>query len=227
MDAQQMLGVLLNTTEQQSQTTEKLLAALAAQIAALNASSKSTQQAAAAVDQAARNVAPAIQQAAGGAIDKAVRDSLAGAAGTAAAALNEAAKPVLGKLAGVVQAAGEAEGKLKTAGQWFAWKWVAVAAGGMAGVCMVAYVALAWQLHQVSALGEEKAALKAEVIELQAGVAALAKKGGRIKIGTCGPDDRLCVEVAHNQGKAASQKDFKGSWRNDDGKQQFIIPKGY
>lgn len=227
MDAQQMLGVLLNTTEQQSQTTEKLLAALAAQIAALNASSKSTQQAAAAVDQAARNVAPAVQQAAGGAIDKAVRDSLAGAAGTAAAALNEAAKPVLSKLAGVVQAAGEAEGKLKTAGQWFAWKWVAVAGGGMAGVCLVAYVALAWQLHQVSALGEEKAALKAEVIELQAGVAALAKKGGRIRLDQCGPDSRLCVAIAPVQGNAESQKDFKGSWQSNDGKQQFAIPKGY
>lgn len=227
MDAQQMLGVLLNTTEQQSQTTEKLLAALTVQIAALNASSRSTQQAAAAVDHAARNVAPAIQQAAGGAIDKAVRDSLAGAAGTAAAALNEAAKPVLGKLAGVIQAAGEAEGKLKTAGQWFAWKWVAVTAGGMAGVCMVAYIALAWQLHQVSALGEEKAALEAEVIELQAGVAALAKKGGRIKIANCGPDSRLCVEIASKQGKAESQKDFKGAWQSNDGKRQSVIPKGY
>lgn len=227
MDAQQMLGVLLNTTEQQSRTTEKLLAALTTQIAALDASANAAKKAAAAVDQAARDVAPAVQQAAGGAIDKAVRDSLAGAAETAATALGEAAKPVLGKLADVVRAAGEVEGKLKTAGQWFAWKWVAVAAGGMTGVCLMAYVALAWQLHQVSALGEEKAALRAEVIELQAGVAALAKKGGRIKLGQCGPDSRLCVVIAPLQGNADSQKDFKGAWQSNDGKQQFAIPKGY
>lgn len=36
MDTQQMLGVLLNTTEQQSQTTDKLLAALQGQIDALS-----------------------------------------------------------------------------------------------------------------------------------------------------------------------------------------------
>lgn len=195
MDAQQMLGVLLNTTEQQSQTTDKLLAALAAQIVALNASSKSTQQAAAAVDQAARNIAPTVQQAAGGAIDKAVRDSLAGAAETAAAALGEATKPILGKLAGVIQAAGNAEDKLNDAGAWFAWKWVAVAAGGLVGVCLVAYAALAWQLHQVNALGEEKAALQAEVVQLQANANDWAKRAGRAKLEKCGEQGRLCVRV--------------------------------
>lgn len=45
------------------------------------------------------------------------------------------------------EATGEAEGSLRRAGAWFAWKWVALAAGGMAGVCVAAYVTLAWQVH--------------------------------------------------------------------------------
>lgn len=43
MDVQQMLGVLLNTTEQQSQATDKLLAALKGQIETLNPATQATQ----------------------------------------------------------------------------------------------------------------------------------------------------------------------------------------
>ena len=90
----------------------------------------------------------------------------------------EAARPVVGSLSGVIQSAGEAEASLKNAGQWFAWKWVAVAAGGLVGVCLVAYASLAWQLHQVSSLREEKAALQADVAQMQASVAALGARAG-------------------------------------------------
>jgi hypothetical protein len=50
---------------------------------------------------------------------------------------------VLGRLAGVASAAAQAEGTLRNAASWFAWKWVAMAAGGLAGVCLAAS-ALLW-----------------------------------------------------------------------------------
>lgn len=222
MDAQQMLGVLLNTTEQQSHTTEKLLAALKGQVEALNAATQAAQraastvgQSAATVEQAARNAAPAIQKAAGEAIGVAVRDSLAGASETAANALREATGPVVGNLSSVVQSASEAEASLKNAGQWFAWKWVAVAAGGLAGVCLVAYASLWWQIHQIESLSEQKA-------ELEANVAMLEKRGGKIKIQNCG--GRLCIEVSTNQGQG--QNDWRGLWKGENGT-PLVIPKGY
>ena len=139
-------------------------------------------------------------------------------------ALGEAAKPVIGHLSGVVQAANEAEGSMRNAGAWFAWKWVAVAAGGLVGVCLVAYAALAWQLHQVSRLREENAALADDVAQMQAHVAALEKKGGRIVMTTCG--GRLCIEASSNQGQGAEP--WKGgNWSNKETGVQLVIPRGY
>jgi hypothetical protein len=117
------------------------------------------------------------QKAAGEAVGASVRQSLAGASDAAAKALGEAAKPVIGSLSGVVQAASDAEGSMRNAGAWFAWKWVAVAAGGLVGVCLVAYASLAWQLHQVSSLRDEKAELAADVAQMQVNVSALGEEG--------------------------------------------------
>jgi hypothetical protein len=165
-----------------------------------------------------------MQKAAGEAVGASVRQSLAGASDAAAKALGEAAKPVIGSLSGVVQAASDAEGSMRNAGAWFAWKWVAVAAGGLVGVCLVAYASLAWQLHQVSSLREEKAALLGDVAQLQANVAALEKKGGRITMTTCG--GRLCIEASSNQGQGAEQ--WKGgNWSNKETGVQLVIPRGY
>ena len=204
MDVQQMLGVLLNTTEQQSQTTEKLLAALQGQIEALNAATQAAQKAAATVEQAARNAAPAIQKAAGEAVGVAVRDSLAGSSQTASAALEAAVKPILGRLSGVVQAAGEAEGKLNTATESFGWKWAAVAsivaAGAIVTVLAVAWGAIWYQRHQVESLAEQKAALLSEVTQLQENADSWVKRGGRTKLEKCGDQGRLCVRIDKSTG---------------------------
>lgn len=152
------------------------------------------------VRKAAADAVPAMQKAAGEAVGASVRQSLAGASDAAAKALGEAAKPVIGSLSGVVQAASDAEGSMRNAGAWFAWKWVAVAAGGLVGVCLVAYASLAWQLHQVSSLREEKAALLGEVAQLQANADDWAKRGGRAKLEKCGDAGRLCVRIDKTTG---------------------------
>ena len=84
---------------------------------------------------------------------------------------------------------------MRRAGAWFAWKWVALAAGGLVGVCLVAYAALGWQLLRIQSLGDEKAALQAEVTQLQTQAEDWAKRAGRAKLGTCGKKSRLCVRV--------------------------------
>ncbi|MET3135400.1 hypothetical protein AAKU55_005710, partial [Oxalobacteraceae bacterium GrIS 1.11] len=70
-------------------------------------------------------------------------------------------------------------------------------------------------------------ALRSEKAELEVNIADLAKRGGRIKLSTCGPDNRLCVQITTKQGSAPGQIDFQGAWMSADNKKHFAIPLGY
>jgi len=231
MDTQQQLFGLMTIAEEQQKAVKAAIDGLTAERTELAKERAALTQAVAKVagvagdvKRAAANAVPAMERAAGEAVGTSVRQSLAGASQTAANALGEAAKPVIRSLSGVVQAAQDAEGSMRSAGAWFAWKWVAVAAGGLIGVCLVAYASLAWQLHQVSILRDDRAALAADVAQMQANVSALEKKGGRIVMTTCG--GRLCIEASSNQGAGAEQ--WKGgNWSTKQTNVQLVIPRGY
>ncbi len=234
MDAQQQLFGLMTVAEEHQKAVKAAIDGLAAERAALAKERVAVAQAAASVagvagdvKRAAAEAIPAMQKAAGEAVDASVRQSLAGASEIAAKALGEAAQPVIDSLSGVVKTVCEAEGSMRKAGAWFAWKWVAVAAGGLVGVCLVAYASLAWQLHQISSLRDEKAALAADVVQMQANVSAWEKKGGRITLDSC--DDsgksRLCIPVSTNQGKG--YEDYKAPFNNAKSGVQYVIPRGY
>lgn len=228
MEAQQQLFGLMAVAEEHQKAIKAAIEGLAKERTALAQATANVSGAAGEVKQAAAQAIPGIRKAVGEAVGLAVTQSLAGASEAAATALEAASKPILGKLSGVVRAAGETEGQLKNAGAWFAWKWVAVAAGGMAGVCLLAWASILWQRHQVESLTEEKAALQAEVTELKTSVAALAKKGGRIKITSCTDSagaERLCVPINTNQGKG--YENFTAPFSNTKTGDQFVIPKGY
>jgi len=202
MDAQQQLFGLMALAEEHQKAVQAAIEGLADERAALAVERVAVAEAAAsvagvadAVRRATADVVPALQGAAAKVLAASVKQSLAGVADTAAKALGEATKPVIGSLSSVVQAAGEAEDSMRSAGAWFAWKWVAVAGGGAVGVCLLAYASLAWQLHQVESLREEKAALQDEVVQLQANANEWAKQGGRVKLERCGEASRLCVRV--------------------------------
>jgi FtsZ-binding cell division protein ZapB len=218
MDTQEMLAVLLNTTEQQSQITETLLAQLKDQIKELNVAT-----------QAAKNATPALQKAAGDAIKGAVIDSLAESSQSATLILEKAVKPILDKLSGVVQAAGEVERNLKKATQSFSWQWAAFAsiigAGLIVSVLAIAWGTVSYQRYQIESLTEHKNTLQADIAKLQSNVDTLEKKGGRIKFERCGQDNRLCIEIAPNQGKG--MENFRGSWQDSKSNRSFVIPRGY
>jgi hypothetical protein len=228
MDAQQQqLFGLMAVAEEHQKAVQSAIDGLAEERAALAKERAAVAQAAASlagvaseVRKAAADAVPAMQKAVGAS----VRQSLAGASDAAAQALGAAAKPVIGSLLGVVQSASDAEGSMRNASAWFAWKWVAVAAGGLVGVCLVAYASLAWQLHQIGSLRDEKAKLAADLAQLQANVVALEKKGGRVVMTTCG--GRICIEASSNQGQGA--EDWKGAnWSNKETGVQMVIPRGY
>lgn len=211
MDPQKMLGILLHTTEQQSQTADKLLAELRNQVAALEAATKS-----------ANDASPAIQKAVGEAARKAVTDSLSEAPKTSLEAFKAACQPVFKAMRDATKAVDDAEGQLRSAGAWFGWKVVGIAAGLVAVAGALAWAGIAWERHQVVALQEQKTALQEDVAQLNTRVAELEKRGGRIKYTTCG--GRLCIEANTNQG--GELNNWTGPWKNDQGT-PLVIPKGY
>lgn len=215
MDDAQQLFNLMALAEDQQKAAQAALDGLAAERAALAQERAALEQAAASIRRAASDTAQELQEAVGEAVGR----SLAGASETAANALSAATGPIVGQLSGAVQAADEAGDKLHRAATAFGWRWVAMAAaaaaGGIVAVVLAAWLTVWWQRHQVNSLAEQKAALAADVAQMRANVATLAKKGGRIVMADC--DGRLCIEV--------NSKD--GHWTNTKTGATLVIPKGY
>ena len=211
MEPEKMLGLLLHTTEQQSETVEKLLAELRNHIAALVAATK-----------AAEEVSPALQSAVREAARKAVVASLSNAPQTALAAFKAAAAPFFEAMGQATTAADGAASQIRDAGAWFGWKVASIAAGLVVVGGALGWGVIAWEGHQVKILQGQKTVLQEDLAQLSAQVAALEKRGGKIKLSTCG--GRLCVEASTNQG--GELKNWNGPWKNDKGT-PLVIPQGY
>jgi hypothetical protein len=193
MDAQQQLFGLMTVAEEQQKAVNAAIDGLTAERAELAKERAAVAQAAASV----AGVALEIRKAVADAVGVSVKQSLAGASDTAAKALSEAAKPVINSLSNVVKAARDAEGSLKNASAWFAWKWVIVASCGLLSVYLMSYASLEWQRNEANSLRKEVAQLKTQA-------AAWSKLGGRAALRMC--DDsgektgRLCVRVEKKMG---------------------------
>ncbi|WP_028997653.1 hypothetical protein [Azohydromonas australica] len=242
---QELFGLLALAEEQQKVVTKALQGlakeraelakereALAEERAVLTDAAERMAELADAVTTATEQAAPRLQQAAGTAAGAAVRQSLAGISGTAVAALKTATEPVLTTINGAAQAAREADGTLTRSLNGFGWKLAAVVGGVSSAAVLVVIVAawsmVEWQLHQMAGLVEQHAALEDEVQQLQANIAALAKKGGRIVMTECG--GRLCIEASSNQGKDDNGQPIplRGAWHTTDGRSvALVIPRGY
>ena len=177
MDAQQLYG-LITLAEEQQKAVKTAIDGLATERAAVAQAAANIASVARDMKRAAAESIPAMQRAVGEAIGASVRESLAGASDTAAKALDDAAQPVIGRLSSVVQAAHQAESSMRNAGAWFSFKWIALAAAGMVGVCGMAYASLEWQLYQIGGLRIQKAELEADVAQMQDNVAVLEKRAG-------------------------------------------------
>lgn len=99
------------------------------------------------IRQEAQNATPALQDATRKAVEASIARLLPQVATQAAEGLKTASESILERLAGVTAAAQAAEAALKNAGRWFAWKWAALAAGGLGGALALAFLtfqALEW-----------------------------------------------------------------------------------
>jgi hypothetical protein len=71
----------------------------------------------------------------------------------------------------------------------------------------------------------KKTTFSEEMARMQASVTFLEKKGGRIQLSKCGPEQRLCIEVTPDQGNG--RNNFRGVWSDATHERSFVIPKGY
>jgi cell division protein FtsB len=182
---------------------------------AINELAKERAQLSATIE-ALQNAARGIQKAAGDAAAKAVTETLDKAPQTAQTAFNAA-----------TGALDIAAGKVRNAGAWLTWQFGLVFI--LTGVAAVAtnYALGYFTQSQIADLRLEKVQLRMEKAELEANIADLTKRGGKIKLYACGPENRLCVRITSKQGDAPMQSDFQGSWLSADGRQRFVIPHGY
>lgn len=201
MDTNDQLSALFAAALEQQEAAKAAVADLAQERKAL-----------AAAVEAIKNASNSLQTATGSAASKAVTESLSQAPKSAVTALNTA-----------TGALDEAADKVRNAGAWISWKFALVFA--LAGAAAVAtnYAIGRFTLPDRAEID----ALRSEKAELEANIADLTKRGGKIKLDKCGPANRLCVEITPAQGDGQGQADFQGSWVSNDNRHRYVIPKGY
>jgi len=190
----------------------------------------STQDANETLRRTATDAVPAMERAA----DRVIRDSMERALGLTQDAASRiwTGAPVVERFSTVTQMARDMEHRIRRAGYRHAWQWTALTALGVIATLVVAVVGVqqlksqqAEVQRQQADLQAQKAAFSEEMARMQASVTFLEKKGGRIHLDKCGPEQRLCFEVATDQGNG--RNNFKGSWFASDNQKSFVIPKGY
>lgn len=124
------------------------------------------------------------------------------------------------------------DARIRRAGYRHAWQWTALSALGVVATVLVAVVGVqqlkaqqAEVQRQQAALVAERQAFSEELARMQASVVFLEKKGGRIRLDKCGPEQRLCIEVAADQGN--NRGNFRGPWSDANKERTFVIPRGY
>ena len=167
-----------------AQERAALKATLTEQANGVKAAATNVQTVAVGLRQAAQETTPTLQKAVREAVAASMRETLTQTSTVAVNALETASRPFLAQLAEVTTAACAAEATLKNAGRWFAWKWVAVAAGGLAGVMLIAFLAIqamAWS-HERASIAEQQTWLdarnqwQAHVAQLQETAEALEQR---------------------------------------------------
>jgi cell division protein FtsB len=205
MTPEDKLNALFAAALEQQEAATAAIASLVKERDQLNATVESLQ-----------NTSKGLQKATGDAAAKAVKEILEQAPKTAATALNAATGTL-----------DTAAGKVRDAGAWIGWKFALVFALTGAAAVLTNYAIGYFTQSQIADLRLEKAELRMEKAELEANLADLAKRGGRIKLSTCGPKNRLCVQITPKQGDAPGQTDYQGAWVSEDNKTRFAIPSGY
>jgi len=147
------------------------------------------------------------------AVRSAVTESLSGAASEGVEAVQAATQPLLGKLAGVMERAGQAEAALRGVVLWASWRLLGWMVAVVAALVLVGWLAstvvLWWDTGAIAAAQARKAALAAEVAQMQVNRDEWAKAGMLGKLERCGPKARPCIRVDEGAGGFGDHADYR------------------
>jgi FtsZ-binding cell division protein ZapB len=143
--------------------------------------------------------AGAMEKAAGTALQDAADKSVVLVAQAVAEAFKRTFAPAVKNLSNIVDSAAGAERQIRSALAGFSWRSMlmvsSIVMGALLGVWFTGMVSISWQRYQIDRLSDQRRSLEDEVQALQAQSNDLAKRGGRIKLKSCGEHMRLCAEV--------------------------------
>ena len=200
-------------------TAEDQQKAAAAQAQAVQAKLEKLESWTEAFRAATRDIRDAAKAEAG----NAARAELAGLAGHAASAVERAAQPAAADLHAAAKAAKDAASALEQGAAHIKLKLsitlAVLALGFTAAVGGGVYFAYEYQLKRVMELQAEIHALTAERDRMQAVVANLERRGGRLVVANCG--GQMCIQAAANQRTRAR---WAAPWELPPNNQPAFIP---
>jgi hypothetical protein len=180
-----------------AQVRVEMQAATAQQLEQLKAVAGGVSNVASHIKQAAEQAIPAIKNAASGAVEVAATKSMQEVADSAVGALSKAAAPFIQRLEGATSGADSASQQIKKASLWFAWHWVALAAGGVAGLLVVTWaifqILVSWDSDKLIALRAKQAQIQQQIAQDQITADALAKRVHGIRFATSKEGDFILV----------------------------------
>lgn len=200
MSEQELFGLMAVAQEQQ-QAAASTLQKLEAQQAELAGIIGKARSAVEAMNNAGTISAVLIERATKNAVEKGVHSALERISEQAKLSLADAINPAVKALHGVTTRAVEAEESIRDTARAFSWKWAAVCS-----FIACALLATVWGLTWIITPSYS------EINDLQATVAELKAKGGKVKLTRCGPSKQLCAKTNVTANKSTGGWGDKGEW---------------
>lgn len=181
------------------------------------------------IQETTQEVIPELKNALGDVISSSMTQSITDVSREALRAVSVASSPILQNMDKSSQQSETISRMLENAVKNLNHRWIwfcgSVAFLGILGVIAIGSLISWWQHRDISQLQEQRQILSQDIKDLEKNLAILEKKGGRIRMERCGPNSRLCIEVAPNQGNGI--KGYRGPWGYNNNGRSFVIPKGY
>lgn len=204
MDDHDKLGAMFAVMEEQQAAVQSAIAGLTQERKAMAEAINTLQ-----------STSRTLQKATGDAAAQAVTESL-----------GKGPKVATETLKAATEALEEAAGQVRGAGAWLTFKAAASVAGVGLAMVLAVYVLGRFMLPSEDER-QEVGRLRTEKAELEANIAELKRRGGKIQFTTCG--GRLCIEASTNQGKDDQGNPLPlGGWSTTDSRKvPLVIPRGY
>lgn len=199
MSDEEKLYALMAIAEEQQAAAQRAIEGLVAERENFSQQRAAVAKMIRVLGQASESAAEAMQSAAGAALQGAADKSVTLVSHAVGEAFKRTLSPAVADLKTIVESAAGAERQIRSALAGFSRRSMlmvsTIVMGVLLAIWFVSMMSISWQRHQIDNLGQARAALEHEIRILREQSDDMAKRGGRIKLVTCGDRKRLCAEV--------------------------------